>query len=121
MPRKPLKPCSHPACGVLVRGAGKCPKHRTNRQAERDRGTRQQRGYGKSWQRLRLLILDRDPICCECGRAASTEVDHKVPMSQGGSTDDPDNLAGICKPCHGRKSVKEDGGFGRLRKTGNSA
>lgn len=120
MPRRPARPCTHPGCGQLVRGGSRCPKHRTNRQAEKDRGSRIERGYDKRWQKLRLLILNRDPLCQICGKAPATEVDHIVAMAKGGSRDDEDNLRGVCRPCHSRKGVREDGGFGHVRKTVNS-
>ena len=70
------------------------------------------RGYGRRWQRLRRLVLQRDPFCVMCRHALATEVDHIVPKSRGGR-DSLDNLQGLCKPCHSEKTVREDGGFGR--------
>ena len=59
------------------------------------------------------MVLERDPICRGCGRAPSVHVDHVLPRAQGG-TDDPSNLQGLCTPCHSRKTVTQDGGFGRV-------
>lgn len=75
---------------------------------QKQRGTRQQQGYGAAWQRVRKLVLLRDPVCrCEYGcERPSTTVDHIKPKSMGG-TDDEGNLRGLCAPCHRRKSATE--------------
>ena len=103
-------PCAEPGCPAATNG-GRCRKHR--RAYERRRGTSAQRGYGGGWRALRAAVLARDPICKLCGRAPSTEADHKIPKAQGGQ-DTMENLQGLCKPCHSRKGVQRDGGFGRV-------
>ena len=52
-------------------------------------------------------VLARDPICRVCNQRLSTEVDHIVPLSQGGDPWDLDGLQGICGPCHHVKSGQE--------------
>lgn len=37
---------------------------------------------------------------------AATEVDHVIPIAQGG-TDDPNNLQSTCSACHRRKTQHE--------------
>ncbi len=106
MPSKTIKPCRHPACGALTT-TKYCQTHK--HQATAQRGTRHQRGYGKAWDKLRPHILRRDPMCQACHRAASTDVDHITPKSQGG-TDDPGNLQGLCRPCHRSKTTAETKG-----------
>ena len=62
---------------------------------------------GRTWSRLREEILERDDYrCYECGQDGCTQVDHIVPVSLGG-TNDPENLAAICKPCHIDKTRRE--------------
>jgi 5-methylcytosine-specific restriction protein A len=78
------------------------------------RGSRQQRGYGAAWERLRKEIIDRDEgLCQEClrnGRVTlGTQVDHVTPKSQGG-TDSPMNLELKCEPCHATKTARESQG-----------
>ncbi|MBC7618294.1 MAG: HNH endonuclease [Candidatus Saccharibacteria bacterium] len=116
MPSAAPKPCCHPGCGVLVRdGTAWCPAHpRSQGFADRSRGTRQERGYGAEWERLRKIVLRRDKGLCQVclaekriGRAYA--VDHIKPKSQGG-TDDLDNLQGICKAHHATKTAREGGG-----------
>lgn len=60
------------------------------------------------WRKLRAFVLDRDQhVCHVCHRVGANEVDHVVPLGQGG-TDDPRNLAAIHRrPCHAAKSAQE--------------
>lgn len=86
----------------------------TNKQAggwKGNRGTRQERGYGSEWQRIRKAIITRDMgLCQPCKRKGIvtpfTEVDHITPKAKGG-TDDHDNLQCICTPCHKAKTTAE--------------
>jgi 5-methylcytosine-specific restriction protein A len=73
--------------------------------------SRHARGYGRSWDKLRLTILARDKhlcqVCLKAGRiTVATEVDHIKPKAQGG-TDDPENLQSIDKACHAAKTEDE--------------
>ncbi len=66
------------------------------------------RGYCSArWKNLRLLVLHRDPVCVMCQQPA-TEVDHVVPKASGGE-DTMQNLQGLCKRCHSRKTALEVG------------
>jgi 5-methylcytosine-specific restriction endonuclease McrA len=64
------------------------------------------------WRARRMRILTRDAFRCRsCGRVASghnVNVDHVVPLADGG-TDDDDNLQTLCRSCHGRKTRAEQG------------
>jgi 5-methylcytosine-specific restriction endonuclease McrA len=90
---------------------------------QKERGTRQERGYGAAWQRIRKLAIARDRGLCQTCLAKSKvtpfdEVDHIKPKAQGG-TDNLDNLQCICKPCHAVKTSAEGAqakGY-RVRKT----
>lgn len=55
-------------------------------------------------------MLNRDPICKVCDNALSTEVDHIVPLADGGAPYAPTNCQGICSPCHWAKTAAENGG-----------
>lgn len=62
------------------------------------------------WFTLRWKILERDGFTCRyCGRSAPSvplEVDHIIPLEDGG-TDDETNLATACWPCnHGKAGLK---------------
>lgn len=76
------------------------------------------RGYGQDWRRLRLRILDAEPLCRFCaaeGRVtAATDVDHIEPFR--GLDDprrlDPGNLRPLCRPCHAARTAKQATGGG---------
>ena len=87
--------------------------------------SRQSRGYGAEWDKLRLFILRRDYGLCQCDhckggklRATSAnEVDHIVSKTKARSLgwtdaqiDGPGNLQAINKDCHKRKTREELGG-----------
>jgi 5-methylcytosine-specific restriction protein A len=82
------------------------------------RESRQARGYGAAWDRLRKQVLTREPLCRMChvkGRVtAATEVDHIKPKAKGG-TDELSNLQPACQPCHKAKSAAEMGRTPRVR------
>ena len=98
-----LKPCID--CGALVRGASRCPSHQlqTNRRIEKARGTRQERGYGAEWMRLRARALRAQPWCGDCmteGRPDNPLTgDHIVPLSAGGRNE-PGNIRILCRRCN---------------------
>lgn len=74
--------------------------------------SRHARGYGVAWDKLRIIALRRDRglcvYCLERGRTElATEVDHRTPKAKGG-TDDIDNLASTCRPCHEEKTKREN-------------
>lgn len=66
------------------------------------------------WERReqRALYLRQHPLCVDCEAAGrlteATELDHVVPLAQGGSHD-WSNLAGRCTPCHAAKTRRERG------------
>lgn len=120
MPKAAPKPCTRAGCGVIVRdGSSRCEAHKVieGSFADRRRGTRQQRGYGQAWERVRAQVLVRDgglcQVCADAGRITPNcnEVDHIVNKAAGG-TDDLDNLQTICKPCHRAKTTAERLGQG---------
>jgi 5-methylcytosine-specific restriction protein A len=66
---------------------------------------------GRPWRRLRNEILRRDGFLCQPCKAQkrtklATEVDHIVPMFEGGS-DAKANLQAICTECHAVKTKAE--------------
>lgn len=76
------------------------------------------RGYGRLWQRVRLVYLADHPWCRTCLDrglyVAADVVDHIRPHK--GDVNlfwNVDNWQSLCKPCHDRKTAIQDGGFGR--------
>jgi len=65
--------------------------------------------YNRGWPALRLTILERDNWQCQIRgphcKGKATEVDHIIPISEGGSWRDPSGLRAVCRVCHnGRKA-----------------
>lgn len=83
--------------------------------------SRQSRGYGAPWTKIRLRILKRDcGICQSCKKAGrvsmGNQVDHIISkakakkMGWGQEQIDADtNLQTICDPCHKLKTKVERG------------
>lgn len=70
-------------------------------------GRMQSRGVSESISRK---VMRRDHRQCQIGgpgcAGKATEVDHILPVSEGG-TDDLANLRAVCAPCHRVKSLAE--------------
>lgn len=119
MPQRPLAACSHPGCPERTRG-GPCPKHQreTRRRVDRERGSAHRRGYDKRWRKARKDFLQEHPLCeLECAREGrltpATVVDHKIPHRGDDRLFwDRANWQAACKPCHDRKTAREDGRWG---------
>ncbi len=86
-------------------------------QADKRRGTSAERGYNNEWRKARDIHLANEPLCRECLKSnvftPANVVDHVI--SHKGDMKlfwDKDNWQSLCKECHDRKTVKEDGGFG---------
>lgn len=64
-----------------------------------------------SWEDLRDAVFRRDAFTCNyCGYHGTTrtlEVDHRIPVSRGG-TDDPTNLVTACWSCNREKGTMTD-------------
>lgn len=104
MPRAPKK-CGRQGCEVRVVGRTYCPQHAAEAQAPGSWG----RGSTRQSRREREQVLAAWPTCYlqyDCCTRVSTEDDHVIPLSQGGS-DDLSNRRGACGPCHRRKSQRE--------------
>lgn len=62
---------------------------------------------GAVWRRLRAMVLCEQPMCADCEAAGritpATEVDH---VDNDRNNNLRENLVGLCKPCHSRKTMK---------------
>jgi 5-methylcytosine-specific restriction endonuclease McrA len=74
----------------------------------------EKRVRGRQWMAIRAAIIARDsayhggiPTCEYCGRSVVTDpkmrvqVDHIIPLEQGGGAVDFDNLVTSCSVCNG--------------------
>ena len=85
--------------------------------------SRQERGYGPEWTRLRKIVLARDFDQCQCRycKAAvvaepANEVDHIIPKAKAkamewttAQMDALSNLQAINHECHKRKTKEDEG------------
>lgn len=77
--------------------------------------TRQQRGYGRQHAKLREQLLRDEPLCRLCKQknpprvTAATIADHIVSIAKGGAIHDITNLQPLCRPCHDKKTLAEQG------------
>ena len=106
MPQRAPVACRRHGCRGLVR-SGVCSVCGPQRQQGRDdyddrRGNSSSRGYDAKWRRLREQVLCAQPLCVVCG-AVAVDVDHIVPIRQGGAVLAVDNLQPLCRKCHARK------------------
>lgn len=112
MPIAPPSRCGRVGCSNMATKRGRCddcqPEPWANRARKQDR-------YGMSSGTMRALkkrvtVRDHD-TCYVCGREAEEgetyDLEHKVPISQGGSPNDLDNLGLICEDDHAIKSKAE--------------
>ena len=102
--------CPEPGCGAIVQ-RGRCEKHtRNNRNTNAYAPIVHRWSCSKRWQVLRADVLRAEPFCRLCiahgRRAVTVDVDH-IRKHAG----DPhwfwnrDNLQGLCKACHSRKTT----------------
>ncbi|GAA2441494.1 hypothetical protein GCM10010421_35250 [Streptomyces glaucus] len=113
MPTAPPSRCTEPMCRELATNRGRCDEHQPRAWA--NRATMRER-YGissGSWRALKRRVARRDNGCCYvCGgppdEGETLQLDHIVPVAEGGSITDLDNLGLIhAEPCHAEKSKAE--------------
>ncbi len=110
-----VRPCRRNGCPAYAEsGSSYCASHRPKDR----RPSAARRGYNSKWRAIRARFLAAYPTCAAitatgriCG-ATATDVDHIVPLRQGG-TNDWDNLQPLCHSHHSEKTDRHDGGFGR--------
>jgi 5-methylcytosine-specific restriction protein A len=106
-----------------VRYGERCPTHpvAAGTFADKRRGSRQSRGYGREWEIKRERILARDEgLCQPCLKGepervtVAVAVDHIVAKADAArlgwsidQTEADSNLQSICKTCHDAKSADE--------------
>lgn len=121
MPQRPLRPCCHKGCRELHRNPNSyCEQHQEDAKAwARPSKTHEDRLRGRKAQARRLRLFAKDPHCAICGKLTDWpdrfEIDHIVPISQGGKDDDS-NLQLLCmhkapdgtkSGCHAEKTDKD--------------
>ena len=117
MPSTPRRPCRHIGC-VELTADGWCIRHKAERVARYDREQRPERGAFYSlapWKRLRLVKLNRNPVCEDCGKVLALQVHHVMPIETHPNLSlTMTNLRSLCASCHSRLEAKA-GNFQRRK------
>jgi len=117
MPTAALRPCGKPGCHELV-PSGRCAAHQRALYASHDarRGSPAERGYDRTWQRLRKQKLRANPFCeieTHCATLSfpeqlATEVDHVISIRERPELRlEWTNLRSACKRCHSARTMRD--------------
>lgn len=101
-PTSPPRLCTR--CGWT--GKGRCPNC-SGWNARDDIQRRRVPTSSTRWRRLRKQILREEPLCRACKVELAVEVDHIVPVGEGGHEFARSNLQPLCYDCHARKTQSE--------------
>ncbi|MGW4300414.1 HNH endonuclease [Streptomyces sp. NPDC004646] len=122
MPYAPRARCTDPECSELATKRGRCDEHQPIPWAGRDNKAERYGISSGEWRTLKRKVTLRDNGCCYiCGaepvdpdaydeddRATHPhELDHVIPISEGGARRSLDNLGLACTHCHDEKSKTE--------------
>jgi 5-methylcytosine-specific restriction protein A len=104
--------CSIPACPNEAVKRGRCQEHHNEVSRQESSRIREKRDglYTDNpvWRKYyRPVILARHIVCQICHEQPSTIVDHIVAIEDGGEALKLDNLQGVCRSCHNRKTREE--------------
>jgi 5-methylcytosine-specific restriction protein A len=102
--------CIEPGCPDFAERRGRCHRHLLD--MERASSPRDSLYASKRWRVLRARVLTSAPICAACGEELATQVDHIVPIEDGGPVWKRSNLQGLCGGCHSPEDPGRVGGQG---------
>lgn len=67
----------------------------------------------RAWAVARAQQLANEPLCRVCSALGKTtpaaEIDHIIPISQGGDWFNAENLQSLCKAHHSQKTARDEG------------
>ena len=122
MALRPKTLCCWAGCGKTIDQGRYCDKHQAVYEANENkrkaiRNIDHSKMYTWNWRKYSQNYIKAHPLCRICledGKIIpATEVDHITPHK--GDKDlfwQEENHQPLCKPCHSRKTVLEDGGLG---------
>jgi 5-methylcytosine-specific restriction protein A len=111
MPTRPPSLHAHP----------KRSEQKRKKDVDSKRESSWRRGYNTQWQKVRDMFLHTHALCeMDCkdkGLVVAAEVvDHIIPIAERPELRlDPSNLRAACKPCHDRRTAREQG-FARKKR-----
>lgn len=111
MGRRLAGPCSVYPCPDAGTIRGKCPRHASLGELERNKKRTASLAVYRSpqWRRFRAEVLDARPYCEHKGcNELATDVDHINTIEEGGEAFSEDNVASLCHPHHSAKTATID-------------
>ncbi|MEV5770096.1 HNH endonuclease signature motif containing protein [Streptomyces antimycoticus] len=122
MPTAPPSRCTDPECRELATKRGRCDDHQPIPWAGRDDKASRYGISSGTWRKLKARVARRDNDCCYmCGAEQPDDpdeqhqLDHIIPIFEGGAVEDLDNLGLACVTCHETKSKAEAARANRAR------
>ena len=122
MALRPKTICNWAGCGKTIDQGRYCDKHQAVYEANENRrkairNVDHSKMYTWNWRKYSHNYIKAHPLCRICledGKIIpATEVDHITPHKGDKNLFwQEDNHQPLCKPCHSRKTVLEDGGLG---------
>ena len=117
--------CLEPGCSGIAAQGGYCEKHARQGNLSLFEGTRRKGSAAYislyntgAWRRMRAAFLKAHPFCAVCG-APATVADHIIPHKGNEALFfDEASLQPLCKACHSRKTLEENGHFRGVTKMG---
>jgi len=81
------------------------PSLQAQRRKEQFRGSPRERGYDSQWDKFSLKYRKAHPFCEKCEQdgldtVLCDDVDHIVPLGDGGAKFDKGNVWALCRKCH---------------------
>lgn len=117
MPYAPPSRCTDPECSEFATKGSRCDEHQPIPWRGRDNKAERYGISSGEWRSLKAKVTKRDNGCCYlCGaepvdpddpEAEPHELDHVIPISEGGARRSLDNLGLACTTCHDTKSKAE--------------
>ena len=119
--RLPKRACSQSGCRELVSDGSRCERHKRSHTARHDPIY-----DGAGWKEYSRAFLKANPLCCDPfdrhpGRTVAATCTGHRRAHRGDVTlfRDPSNHYPLCNSCNAFQCVKQEGGFGNVRKLGN--
>ena len=112
----PKAPATHKQNPIGKSHGQQVRKKVINRQAYSRQQSRQYATNSKQWLAIRSTHIqahEDNLLCAECLLNGISTLMSDVDHIDGDTfNNEPTSLQSLCKPCHSRKTAREDGGFG---------
>ena len=108
--------CTTPHCpNYAVEHSYSCAQHKKERIPTVHSLSSVDRGYDSIWNKLRTIHIAKEPLCRLCEQPGQ-EVDHIIPLDQGGERLNENNLQTLCRRCHAIKTHRDKRKYNKEQK-----